>query len=86
MGNGPVNAAIGVNSNWISYEESGDPVTLAGNNWGGIAAQGQASRDFQAMFLELASLPWESLEVQLAGRVDRYSDFGTVFNPKVAFR
>ena len=86
LGEGPVSGAFGLSSNWISYKEDGDPVTLAGNNWGGTAAQGQASRSFQSFFMEFGANPLKAFEVQLAGRVDRYNDFGTAVNPKLALR
>ncbi|TQV81176.1 TonB-dependent receptor [Exilibacterium tricleocarpae] len=45
-----------------------------------------AERDQWAAFVELHLPLADNIEVQLAGRFDDYEDFGSDFNPKVAFR
>jgi len=45
-----------------------------------------ASRKLSAMYAELVAPLHKTLEVQLAGRSDRYSDAGNTFNPKVGIR
>ncbi|MDQ9092939.1 TonB-dependent receptor [Pseudoalteromonas haloplanktis] len=45
-----------------------------------------AERDQYAAYVEFSIPLADSLELQLAGRYDDYSDFGTTTNPKVALR
>jgi iron complex outermembrane receptor protein len=44
------------------------------------------SRNVYALFAELNVPITKELDVTLAGREDKYSDFGNTFNPKVSFR
>jgi len=44
------------------------------------------SRNIQAVFTELVMPVTKELEVQLAGRFDRYSDVGNTTNPKIGIR
>ena len=44
------------------------------------------SRNIQALFTEVVMPFSKELEVQLAGRFDRYSDVGNTFNPKIGVR
>lgn len=44
------------------------------------------SRDVFALFAETSFKPVDALEIQAAGRYDRYSDFGNAFSPKVGVR
>ncbi|HTD05016.1 TonB-dependent receptor domain-containing protein, partial [Undibacterium sp.] len=44
------------------------------------------SRNIEALFTELNVPVIKDLEIQLAARVDNYSDVGNTFNPKVAVR
>lgn len=44
------------------------------------------SRNIEALFTELNLPLMKDLEVQLAARVDNYSDVGNTFNPKIALR
>ena len=44
------------------------------------------SRNIQALFSEVVMPFTKELEVQLAGRFDRYSDVGNTFNPKIGVR
>lgn len=43
-------------------------------------------RQVSALFAEASLKPFESLELQLAARGDRYSDFGTAVSPKIGIR
>jgi iron complex outermembrane receptor protein len=51
----------------------------------GAGTEGFGSRNYQSLFTEWG-LAFEKLEFQLAGRFDRYNDFGETFNPKFAIR
>jgi iron complex outermembrane receptor protein len=44
------------------------------------------SREVYALFAELNVPITKELDITLAGREDKYSDFGNTFNPKVSFR
>jgi iron complex outermembrane receptor protein len=46
----------------------------------------QGSRHVQAAYAEIVAPVLKGLELQVAGRVDHYSDFGTAFSPKLAIR
>ncbi len=87
MPNGPLSLAVGFSSNWQNFEQTADAVTASGAQWGGgTSAQGYGFRDFQSAFAEFSIPLLADLELQAAGRVDQFSDFGTTFNPKLGFR
>jgi iron complex outermembrane receptor protein len=79
--------AVGTTANWQTYQESADAITAAADQWGGgTASTGGGNRDFQSAYVELSIPPFRGMELQAAGRVDQFSDFGSTFNPKLAFR
>ncbi|WP_335916212.1 TonB-dependent receptor [Shewanella algae] len=53
--------------------------------FGTEAVSAAAERDQYAAYLEFSIPVTDSFELQLAGRYDHYSDFGSTTNPKVAF-
>ena len=55
-------------------------------NCPGNSAVPKVSRNVEALFAELAVPVFKGLDLQLAVRHDRYSDFGGTTNPKIAFR
>ena len=77
--------ALGTSAAWEDYNVRVDDVTARGELFGGAGENGQGSRNYQAVFTELG-MNYDTLEVQLAGRVDSYSDFGSSFNPKLGMR
>jgi iron complex outermembrane receptor protein len=50
------------------------------------AAPKAGSRHVQAAYAEIVAPVLKGLELQVAARVDHYSDFGTAFSPKAAIR
>jgi len=54
--------------------------------FGTESVSASAERDQYAAYLELSIPLAEQLELQLAGRYDHYSDFGSTTNPKIALR
>lgn len=54
--------------------------------FGTESVSAQAERDQYAGYLELSIPLADQLELQLAGRYDHYSDFGSTTNPKIALR
>ena len=83
---GPVSLAIGSLVNYADYYDSTDAQTTAGNVFGNAGSSGDGHRSSEAAYAEL-SIPIvkKHLELQLAGRFDHYSDFGSTTNPKVGF-
>ncbi len=84
---GPLALAVGVSNAWQDYEQTSDAVSAAGKQWGGsVTSVGSGRRDFQSAYTEFSLPPFTGMELQLAGRFDNYSDFGSTVNPKVGFR
>ncbi|WP_018984762.1 TonB-dependent receptor [Salinimonas chungwhensis] len=54
--------------------------------FGTESVQAEAQRDQYAAYLELSIPLLEELELQVAGRYDHFSDFGSTTNPKIALR
>ncbi len=61
-----------------------DPAKLIGEVFGRGIASADGSRNVSTIFAELSLPVIKSVEVQLAGRYDRYSDYGSSFTPKIA--
>ncbi len=84
---GPLSLAVGASNAWQTYEQTNDDVTGSGAQWGGgSSAVGKGRRDFQSAYAEFSLPPFTGMEIQLAGRFDNYSDFGSTFNPKLGLR
>ena len=89
---GEVQAAVGADLRREEYEFNGPAAAAGGNAWI-FGAPGDAvnylapvHRDVKAVFVE-AYLPlFDSLELTLAGRHDRYDGFGGTTNPKYSFK
>ncbi|QRH03671.1 TonB-dependent receptor [Shewanella litorisediminis] len=56
---------------------------IVGGNGG---SGGSGERDVKAVYAEFVLPLLESVELNLAGRYDHYSDFGSTFNPQVSLR
>jgi iron complex outermembrane receptor protein len=81
---GPISLAIGSLVSYSDYYDNTDPQTLAGNVLGNAGGSGGGHRTSEAFYAEFAiPLVEKKLELQLAGRFDHYSDFGSTVNPKV---
>ncbi|MGH8280248.1 MAG: TonB-dependent receptor plug domain-containing protein [Gammaproteobacteria bacterium] len=77
---------LGVGTQW-RYESQDDPSLNPGNNLLGLGnthASGQ--REIAAGFAELNAPVLSSLDLDLAGREDHYSDFGNAFSPKFGIK
>lgn len=83
MPHGPAGAAFGIEYRDENFSDKFDPATAAGDviGVGGVSATGD--RDVWAMYAEFVFPLLDSVELQLAGRYDDYSDFGNTFNPKL---
>ncbi len=80
---GALSLALGAEYRDEDFSDEFDPVTESGDvlGVGGISSEGD--RHATSAFLELSLPALSDAEVQLAGRYDYYSDFGSSFNPKL---
>jgi iron complex outermembrane receptor protein len=71
----------------LRQERQDDPTLNPGNEFQGLGnAQTKGSRDVEGAYLEFDAPLLESLEADLSGRVDHYSDIGTEFAPKLGLK
>ncbi|GIX32217.1 MAG: outer membrane protein [Lysobacterales bacterium] len=85
---GTVGAAFGIEWRKEQYQDFPDTLTLGGQilGLGEVRRRQQAERTMRAVFFEFLFPVLENFEVNVAGRYDRYSDFGSAFSPKASFR
>lgn len=85
MQGGPLGLAAGVEARHESLRDEQYP--LVGDISGQLAAAPkQGRRTVKAAYAELLAPVLPGVELQLAARVDHYSDFGTAVSPKAALR
>ena len=92
---GTVQAAVGLDYRKEEYEFAGDRRTnvstadsliLGAPFDNALATAGTLSRDIYAVYAELQVPVWKNLDLNLAGRRDDYTGFGSTTNPKVTLR
>lgn len=83
---GEVMMAAGVEYRDEEVSDIPDDQFQRGLIFGTESVSAAAQRDNWSAFVEFSVPLLQSLELQVAGRYDDYSDFGNTFNPKVAFR
>lgn len=83
---GPLSMAIGGAFFEEKFREELDFFSQRNEVFGGSGASNGGRRENSAIFTEFAIPVTESLEVQVAGRYDDFSDVGSAFNPKLAAR
>ncbi|MCR9205446.1 MAG: TonB-dependent receptor [Halobacteriovoraceae bacterium] len=81
---GPVSMALGTEFQSETFEFLNDQALVDGSSLGRQTRNFSGNRTVRSAFVEFAVYPVESLEVQLAGRFDSYSDVGETTNPKMA--
>ncbi len=86
MSAGSAMVAAGVEYRDENVSDVPDDQFQRGLIFGTEAVQAAASRNNWSAFIEFDLPLAESLDLQLAGRYDDYSDFGDTTNPKVALR
>ena len=82
LGGGDLGFAAGVEARRESMQSTPDPLAQQGRLLGTGSSSYSGSRRAEAMYFELIAPLTRQLEMQLAGRGDHYSDFGSAFSPK----
>jgi iron complex outermembrane recepter protein len=82
-GNRSVFAAVGLEGQLQTYRFRADSLSLQDIPLTGKFSNQDGRRDVSSVFVELTQNPIPRLQVQLAGRFDKYSDFGSTTNPKI---
>jgi iron complex outermembrane receptor protein len=84
---GPLAMAVGAEWRKEKFTFDLQPIALQAASSGlELAQDTQGDRKVYAAFAEFGIPIARGLEATVAGRFDRYSDFGSTFNPKVALR
>lgn len=86
MGAGDLMMAAGVEYREEDISDVPDDQFVRGLIFGTESVTAEAQRDSWSAFVEFSVPLLQTLEMQIAGRYDDYSDFGNTFNPKLAFR
>ncbi len=86
LSGGPLALATGVQLRKEEFDIVSDPRNVAGEFVGVASSTVRGSRNVASIYGEL-SLPFiKNVEVQLAGRYDRYSDYGNSTTPKIGVK
>jgi outer membrane receptor protein involved in Fe transport len=84
---GDLGMAVGVEYRESYLGNESDPLRNSGSLVGtGAASDSFGERDQYSIYAELAIPVLENLELQVAGRFEDYSDFGTTTTPKIGAR
>ncbi|GAB3267690.1 TonB-dependent receptor [Chitinimonas naiadis] len=83
---GPLAMAFGGEARKEEMSSHADEISAAGLKTGSASTNTNGDRNLKSAFVEFNVPVFDSLELQLATRYDRYSDFGGTTNPKVALR
>ncbi len=84
MASGPVAMAIGTQFTSETYQDVFDSLSVQGLVFGNAGSSGGGSRSIYSGFTEFVVPLAKTWELQLAGRYDNFSDFGSTFNPKIS--
>ncbi|MES2148415.1 MAG: TonB-dependent receptor [Pseudomonadota bacterium] len=86
LGGGDMALAVGADFHRDTTEDTKTDITSIVTYAGSSPSHGQGARNVAAVYAELEMPFTKELTVNLAGRDDRFSDFGNTFNPKASFR
>jgi iron complex outermembrane recepter protein len=86
MANGPLGMAAGLEFRREDYRDVSDPVLTLGDVLGRGSTTAIGKRDITSGYVEFSVPVLKAVELQLAARTDRYSDFGSSSTPKVGIR
>ena len=85
-----INMSVGLQAHYINYTHTFDPLVeqdkILFSLPAGITSGEKTNRAIFAGYIEGIKNFSDLLEIQLAGRIDHYSDFGWTFNPKLSAR
>lgn len=84
MPSGTVAAAVGAEYRDEKYQDKYDLLSGAGQVSGSSGASAEGARDVKALYAEVLVPILDNLDFEIAGRYDKYSDYGSDFSPKVA--
>ncbi len=84
MENGAISTAVGISAWNEKLTQRTDTKSSRGVIIGGAGSNDSGTRDVQSTYAEFSIPATSALEINLAARVDKYSDFGTTANPKLA--
>ena len=81
-------AQVLVGAEWReeNYQDLYDSLSEAGQILGSAGNSAGGTRDVTSLYAEMFLPFTKTLEVQLAGRYEKYSDYGSDFSPKASFR
>jgi iron complex outermembrane receptor protein len=81
---GPLGLAVGAQ---FRHESQNDPALNPGNEFQGLGnAQTIGNRDVSGAYVELDAPLLQSLEADISGRFDHYTDIGNGFTPKIGLK
>lgn len=86
MGGGASNMAVGFEHRQERYYDLYDALSEAGLIDGSAGNSSGGNRQVNSAFFEWLFPIVSTFDITLAGRYDRYSDYGKDFSPKIAFR
>jgi len=84
MNGEPIGAAAGVSLVDERLTQKTDDLSANGEVIGSAGSNDSGTRNVMSAFTEVSLPLAQKLEVSLAARIDRYSDFGTSINPQLA--
>ncbi|MAZ49827.1 MAG: hypothetical protein CME65_14795 [Halobacteriovoraceae bacterium] len=82
---GAAGAAIGATHTAEKFSTQVDDLSANGKVFGSAGSNGAGERETRSFYVETIIPLAKSMEVQLAGRYDEFSDFGNTTNPKLGF-
>ena len=86
LASGPLGMAAGIEYRKEDYDDVSDAVLATGDVLGRGSTQAIGERNITSAYIEFNVPVLKNLELQLAGRTDRYSDYGRSSTPKVGLR
>ena len=86
MGGGSAAMVVGAEYREEFYQDNYDPLSESGQVVGSAGNSAAGDRDVKAAYFEVLFPITSTFEVDIAGRYDEYSDYGSDFAPKVSMR
>ena len=86
MGGGVSNAVVGAEYRQDQYYDKYDSLSESGTVLGSAGNSSGGNRDVHAAYFEWLFPFTSTFDITVAGRFDKYSDYGSDFSPKIAAR